>query len=96
MSAILADHSRDERIALLGHAHRALRPGGKVLVSETLLDADRCGPPKAALLSVLTLAVTRGDQLSWPQLREELVAAGFEQLEMHRAAPRDLVVGVKT
>lgn len=94
LSALLADFPRAERATILRHARTALRPGGRVLVSETLLADDRCGPPRAALLSLLTLAVTRGDQLSGAELIGELEDAGFEAPVIHRGEPRDLVVAV--
>jgi SAM-dependent methyltransferase len=95
LSAILADFPAGERLEILRQARAALRPGGRVLISETLLDRDRRGPPKAALLSLLTLAVTTGDQLSGDQLHAELAEAGFIDTTTHPGTPRDLVVAVR-
>jgi SAM-dependent methyltransferase len=92
LSAVLADFPPAERAAILENARRALRPGGVVLVSETLLDDDRCGPPKAAFLSLLMLAALRGDQLSRRDLLAELDAAGFEGARVLPGTPRDLAV----
>ncbi|MGN6104505.1 MAG: methyltransferase, partial [Kofleriaceae bacterium] len=92
LSAILADFPRDERIAILRRARAVLRPGGLVLVSETLLDDDRNGPPRAALLSRLSRAATLGAQLSAAQRVPELEQAGFTEVRVHRGAPRDLIV----
>jgi SAM-dependent methyltransferase len=94
LSAILADFPLDERAELLRHARHALRPGGRVLVSETLLDDDRRGPAKAVVLSLLTLAGTRGDELSGAQIVDELARAGFARPQIYRGAPRDLVVAI--
>ncbi len=91
LSAILADWSPAERARILDGARRALRPGGLLLVSETLLDDDRTGPPSAALLSLVMLVAMRGDQLSAADLRRELEAAGFGEVTVHRGGPRDLV-----
>jgi len=96
LSAILADFPPHDRAALLTHAAHALRPGGRIVISETLLDDDRRGPPKAALLSLLTLAITRGDQFSSAQLHAELAAAQFTNIVTRRGSPRDLVVGVRS
>jgi SAM-dependent methyltransferase len=95
VSAILADFPRDERVAILRGARDALRPGGRVIVSETLLDDDRAGPVPAVLLSLVMLTATRGDQLSAAQVTDELAAAGFVAPAIHRGPPRDLVVATR-
>ncbi|WP_394824733.1 methyltransferase [Pendulispora albinea] len=92
LSAILADWTSSERAIILRRAYDALRPGGRLLVSETLLDDDRRGPPKPAMLSLVMLVAMRGDQLTESELRAELAAAGFSSVRVHRMAPRDLVV----
>lgn len=92
LSAILADFPREERATILANARRALRQDGAVLISETLLDADRRGPPKAAFLSLLMLAALRGDQLSGQDLVAELGDAGFVGARVVKGEPRDLVV----
>lgn len=95
LSAILADFPREERRLLLGRARASLRPDGRLLVSETLVDDDRRGPPKAVLFSLLLLAATRGDQLSEADLRADLEATGFAIVHVHRGGPRDLVEAVR-
>jgi 3-hydroxy-5-methyl-1-naphthoate 3-O-methyltransferase len=82
LSAILGDFPAAERGRLIARAARLVRPGGRLLVSETLLDDDREGPPTAALFSLLMLAVTEGDQLSERELRPLLEAAGFVEIEV--------------
>ncbi|NUP06105.1 MAG: methyltransferase domain-containing protein [Polyangiaceae bacterium] len=92
LSAILADFPPSERALILKNARACLKPGGLLLVSETLLDDDERGPAEAAILSVVLLTAMRGDQLSFPTLRREIEAAGFAEIVVHRGAPRDLVV----
>lgn len=91
LSAVLADWPEEERRGLLERAREALVPGGLLCVSETLLDDDRAGPPRAALLSCVMLAAMRGDQLSARDLERELTRAGFEGVQVLRGEPRDLV-----
>jgi predicted O-methyltransferase YrrM len=92
LSAILADWRKEERATILHNAHRALKPGGCLLVSETLLDDHRRGPLKPAMLSLVMLVAMRGDQLSGAELVSELEAAGFTSPEVRRGGPRDLIV----
>ena len=88
----MADWAADERAIILRHAYSVLRPGGLLLISETLLDDDRRGPMKPAMLSLFMLIGMRGDQLSGPELLAELDAAGFTSPTIHRGGQRDLVV----
>jgi hypothetical protein len=92
LSALLADFPRDERIAILGHARRALRGEGVVVIAETLLDENLAGPPKATVLSLLMLAAMRGEQLTFGQIATELAEVGFGPPRCVRGAPRDLVI----
>lgn len=92
LSAVLADFPASERAQILATARRCLKPGGVLLVSETLLDDDQRGPVRAAILSVVLLAAMRGDQLSAACIRSELQEAGFIEIVVHRGEPRDLVV----
>jgi SAM-dependent methyltransferase len=91
LSALLADLPREERDGVVRRAARALAPGGLLLVSETLLDDDRRGPAKAAMLSLVMLAAMRGDQLSGPELTTLLEREGLVDVRVRRGAPRDLV-----
>jgi hypothetical protein len=67
---------------LLGHARRALAPGGKIIVHDFMLDEDRSGPFSAAgfFLQYLTLrtdavSFTAGEVEAW------LAGAGFDSIE---------------
>ena len=97
LAGVLADWSAAERAAILRNSHRALRPGGLVLVSETLLKDDRSGPLQPAIFSLVMLAGMRGDQLTACELRGELARAGFEQVTVFRGGgvERDLVVATR-
>lgn len=95
LSGILADFDVAGCREILANADRLLRPGGVLLVSETLLDDTRTGPLLPALLSLLMLAAMPGDSFTLGELSSRLEGAGFV-VERHvpPAGPgrRDLLV----
>lgn len=95
LSAILADWTIEKRRTILQNALRLLEPGGLLIISETLLDDDRMGPTRPAILSLVLLVALGGEQLSYEEISEDLRATGFEAIELHRASPRDIVCARK-
>ena len=87
LSGILADFDDRERAAILAGARRNLRPGGHLIVSETLFD----GGTSAAILSLVMLLAMRGDQLTCAEITSLLERAGFSEVTMKSAQPRDIV-----
>jgi ubiquinone/menaquinone biosynthesis C-methylase UbiE len=86
LSAICHLFGPAENKALLRRAHRTLCPGGRILIRETILDADRAGPPAAALFNLQMLTATRhGAAYTEQELRGWLHEAGFEKI---RRSPR--------
>lgn len=77
LSGILADFSVEHCREILGNAARLLRPGGVLLVSETLLDDTRTGPLVPALLSLLMLVAMQGDSFTLAELSSLLEGSGF-------------------
>jgi predicted O-methyltransferase YrrM len=77
-SMILHDWDAATNRALLAKAYAALEPGGLVIVSELLLDADRTGPPAAALMGMNMLVETVGGRnYSGAEYEQWLTGAGF-------------------
>ncbi len=73
----------DERCAfLVRRALAAVRPGGRLLVHEMLLDDDKLGPPIAVAYSMLMVYVTQGRQRTSSELRALLVGAGFVDIRI--------------
>jgi hypothetical protein len=60
--------------------------GGRVLVHEMLLDADRVGPTHALGYSRIMVFVAQGRQRSADEIRELLGSAGFRDLEVTSTA----------
>ncbi|MFK7990089.1 MAG: methyltransferase [Sandaracinaceae bacterium] len=95
LAGVLADFPPDERALVMRQATSCLRPGGRLLVSETLLNSDRTSPVSAALLSLMTYAAFGGDQLSREDVAALFESVGLEWVAHHERGERgrDLVVG---
>jgi predicted O-methyltransferase YrrM len=84
-SMILHDWDEDTNRKLLAKAYAALEPGGQVIVSELLLDADRTGPAPAALMGMNMLVETTGGRnYSDAQYAAWLADAGFTDVRTVR------------
>ena len=87
------DGNRD----LLRRAARALAPGGRVVIQDFILDADRTRPRQAVLFAINMLVgteaggtYTEGEYTAWLQ------AAGLGAVRrVHLPGPADLMVGVR-
>lgn len=81
LSNIFHDWSDDTCRLLARRSFEALRPGGRLVLHEMLMDDDGCGPLATAAFSLLMLLGTRGRQYSLPELRGFLEGAGFTDVE---------------
>lgn len=86
-----------ENLALLHKSHTALRPGGRVVVQDFLLEADKTAPKSAALFALNMLVGTvGGSSYSGEEYAAWLEQAGFR--EWHRVrlpGPSGLMIGRK-
>lgn len=97
VSAIVHQNSRDENRALFGKLHRALAPGGRVLIRDLVMDASHTAPLGGALFAVNMLVRTAGGgTYSFEELAEDLGAAGFGEARLTRGAREmDAVVAAR-
>ncbi|WP_324192741.1 methyltransferase [Nocardia transvalensis] len=82
LSAVLHDWDEKTGRALLGKCFRALPAGGMIILLEDLLDDDRTGPSRAALVGVNMLVETEGGKnYSGAEYTSWLTDAGFADVE---------------
>uniref|UniRef100_A0A8D2DWI5 Acetylserotonin O-methyltransferase n=1 Tax=Sciurus vulgaris TaxID=55149 RepID=A0A8D2DWI5_SCIVU len=84
LARVLHDWAEDKCSRLLARVHQACRPGGGVLVVESLLDEDRRGPLTTLLFSLNMLVQAEGQERTPSQYRRLLAAAGFPRFRFQR------------
>lgn len=95
-SNIFHDWSVETCIELAKKSHAALPEGGSILLHEMLLDDSGTAPSPAVAFSLLMAMGTKGQQFTFPQLREILEAAGFSKVScQHSYGYYSLVRAVK-
>jgi len=95
MSGVLSDFVPAERARILARVAQLLRPGGRLLLSETLFRSERRGPLLPALLSLFMLLSTGGDNFTPEEMKEMLLAAGLVDIRFFfngERGMRDLTV----
>jgi SAM-dependent methyltransferase len=90
--AVLSNIVHQESLAttkeLMGRLRRALRPGGRLLVSEFLVDDGRTGPPHSLLFNLTMLLNTRdGRSYERSSLARVFRESGFEDPSFHTVGP---------
>lgn len=82
-SNIAHQESPAQNVALLSKAKRALKPGGAIVISDFVVQADRTGPPFSLLFAVnMLLAHPEGDTYTEAQYREWLTQASFQDIQV--------------
>ncbi|MXO87649.1 methyltransferase [Alteraurantiacibacter aestuarii] len=81
---VFHDWSEETNRLLAKKSFDALPSGGKILLSEVLMDDDGAGPWQAAAFSLMMLVGTLGKQYSLPEFRAILESAGFTNVQATR------------
>jgi len=97
VSAICHMLDENENRDLLGRCRDALRPGGRIVVQEFILQADKTAPKSAALFALNMLVGTRaGSAYSEPEYAAWLAEAGFQEIRRVRLpGPAGLMIGTR-
>lgn len=81
---VFHDWSEETCRLLAAKSFDALPSGGRIFLSEVLMDDDGAGPWHAASFSLLMLVGTLGKQYSLPEFRAILESAGFTDVQAVR------------
>lgn len=88
MSYLLSGVPGDAHPGLLRRAFETLAPGGRILIHDFVVHADRRGPKNAALWQLQHTAFTpEARSLDDATLRNDLAEAGFERIEIAPLIP---------
>jgi hypothetical protein len=84
-------------VLAVAEEHRALKPGGRIVVLEFVPNPDRVSPPMAAAFSLTMLAGTHaGDAYTLAELQRQLEGAGFKDVTAHPLpSPQTVLVARK-
>ena len=96
VSAICHMLSPEENQDLFRRCREALEPGGRVVMQDFILEADKTAPKQAALFALNMLVGTRaGSTYSYDEYRAWMKAAGFGEVrEIRLPGPSSLMVAV--
>ncbi|NXO04709.1 ASMT methyltransferase, partial [Rhinopomastus cyanomelas] len=96
LSKILHDWDDDTCRQLMAKVYKACKPGGGVLLGESLLNEDKSGPLETQLHSLNMLVQTEGRERTAAEYSRLLEAAGFSGIQVKRTGKLyDAVLGRK-
>ena len=85
LSAIIHQNSPAQNLALYKKIHKALMPGGTLLIRDHIMEEDRVHPPAGAIFAINMLSVTEGgDTYTFGEIRNCLAEAGFTDIRLIR------------
>ncbi|MGC1403137.1 MAG: methyltransferase [Thermodesulfobacteriota bacterium] len=89
LSAIIHQNSIEENEALFLKVHRALEPGGVILIRDHIMDESRTKPPAGAVFALNMLVNTRGgDTYTFREVKDALEKAGFKDIRLLRTGEK--------
>ena len=81
LSMIMHDWTPEQDLAILRKCYAALPPGGRIVISELLVNDEKTGPPAAALMSLNMLVETVGRNYTAAEYEQWLHATGFVDVQ---------------
>jgi (2Fe-2S) ferredoxin/precorrin-6B methylase 2 len=98
VSAICHMNGPDENRTMLGKVKQALKPGGRVVIQDFILNEEKTAPTSAALFALNMLVATReGSAYSDAEYAAWLAEAGFADVhKVELTGPTDLMVAARS
>jgi methylase of polypeptide subunit release factors len=86
LSAIIHQNSLQQNAALCAKIHRALAPGGLLMIRDHIMDESRTQPPDGAMFALNMLVNTpAGDTYTFAEVEAALRQAGFVEIRSLRS-----------
>jgi predicted O-methyltransferase YrrM len=83
LSAIIHQSSSEQNEALYGKVYRSLDAGGRIVIRDHVMSADRTQPLQGALFAVNMLAGTEGGRTyTFDEIKEGLTVVGFRRVNL--------------
>jgi len=83
LSAIIHQNSPAQNVELFQKVHRALVPGGRMIIRDHVMEAGRTRPKAGAIFAVNMLVNTKGGSTyTFDEIRKGLEEAGFIKVRM--------------
>ena len=98
LSMILHDWGPNKNRVILRKCFDALPSGGAIIISELMMNDDKCGPLPAALMSMVMIISTEGRNYTWAEYEEWLKEAGFirvKRIPLDSPGANGILVGYK-
>lgn len=89
LSAIIHQNSPSQNADLFKKVHRALAPGGSLLVRDHIMEETRTAPSMGTLFALNMLVATQGgDTYTFQELKNALEKTGFTEVKLLRQGER--------
>jgi SAM-dependent methyltransferase len=83
VSAICHQHSRQHNRELFAKVHKALPPGGRIVIRDVVMEPSRTEPLQGALFAINMLVNTAsGDTFTFQEYAEDLQSSGFRNAQL--------------
>jgi predicted O-methyltransferase YrrM len=83
LSSIIHQNSHEQNVSLYTKIHEALVPGGRIIVRDFVMNADRTEPASGALFAINMLVNTDGgNSYTFEEIEGGLKKAGFERVQL--------------
>jgi hypothetical protein len=83
LSSIIHQNSHEQNVSLYTKINEALVPGGRIIVRDFVMDADRTEPASGALFAINMLVNTdEGNSYTFEEIEGGLKKAGFERVQL--------------